>query len=118
MRFLSRPVLLTAFCLTLSLGQLGFSLPALSREKATPDFISIDLKQAFGKAQGTFVLLDQNENQYYIYNLSRAQEALSPCSTFKIPNSLISLETHAVRSKQTVKWDKTKNPPQDYWTPE
>lgn len=60
----------------------------------------------FGKYDGTVVILDVNSSKRVIYGDRRADERLSPCSTFKILNSIISLDTEAVKDEnETVKWD-------------
>ena len=47
---------------------------------------------------------------------ARCAERFSPCSTFKIPNSIIGLETGVVRDADTViPWDQQKYPKQDWW---
>ncbi|MDP4709134.1 MAG: hypothetical protein NWS20_03930, partial [Rickettsiaceae bacterium] len=43
-------------------------------------------------AQGTIVIASLNNDIIFIHNTDRANERLSPASTFKIPNSLIALE--------------------------
>ena len=52
-----------------------------------------DLKRVFGKTKGTFVLYDSKNNRYVRHNESRCRRRFTPASTFKIPNSLIGLET-------------------------
>jgi beta-lactamase class D len=60
----------------------------------------------FAKYNGTAVILDLNTSKRTIYNEPRADERLSPCSTFKILNSIISLDTEAVKDEnETIKWD-------------
>ncbi len=60
----------------------------------------------FGAFDGTAVMLDLNSSKRVIYNDARADERLAPCSTFKILNSIISLDTEAVKDEnETVKWD-------------
>ena len=56
---------------------------------------------------GTFGLYDNGTGQFVIYNLSRFKDsAYLPASTFKIPNSLIGLETgKIVNEKMLIKWD-------------
>ena len=46
----------------------------------------------------TFVLYDMQTEKYVGYNKTRAYKRYSPASTFKIANSLIGLETKAVKS--------------------
>ena len=56
--------------------------------------------------EGCFVLYDMKADKYYIYNEKRANEGFLPASTFKIPNSLIALETGAVKDEnEVIKWD-------------
>jgi bla regulator protein BlaR1 len=62
----------------------------------------------FGETQGCFTLYDMTDNSYRRYNPERCSERLTPCSTFKIPNSLIALQTGVLRDeKSSMKWDGT-----------
>jgi len=62
----------------------------------------------FAKYDGTAVILDMNSSKRMIYGDARADERLSPCSTFKILNSIISLDTEAVKDEnETLGWDGT-----------
>ncbi|MDF2804749.1 MAG: Beta-lactamase, partial [Anaerocolumna sp.] len=66
----------------------------------------IDLKDFFVDYKGCFIIYDENESRYSIYNESQVDERLSPCSTFKIPNALIGLETGVIEGKDYVyQWD-------------
>jgi beta-lactamase class D len=57
------------------------------------------------------VLYDFNNRYYIKYNEEQCAKKLSPCSTFKIPNSLIGLETGVITDENfTLKWDSTKYP--------
>lgn len=67
-----------------------------------------DFAQHFREAgvTGTFVLYDPAEGRYLVHNPARARERFIPASTFKILNSLISLETRVVADTSTVfPWD-------------
>jgi beta-lactamase class D len=68
-----------------------------------------DLSKYFEGYCGAFVLYDV-ENKYYIrHNEEQCKKRLSPCSTFKIPNSLIALETGIATDENFfLKWDGTK----------
>ena len=44
-------------------------------------------------SSGTFVMYDESKDQYSIFNTQQSEKRLTPCSTFKIYNSLIALET-------------------------
>jgi beta-lactamase class D len=53
-------------------------------------------------ASGTFVLLDVAADRMTVVNRARAERRYLPASTFKIPNSLIALETGAVKDENEV----------------
>ena len=55
----------------------------------------VDWSHHFSGVDGTFVLLDGNSGRYTRFNEARAGQRFPPCSTFKIPNSAIALETGA-----------------------
>lgn len=70
-----------------------------------------DLKRVFGKAKGAFVLYDLKNNRYLRHNESRCRQRFTPASTFKIPNSLIGLETGVVRDADfVIRWDRQRYP--------
>ena len=53
-----------------------------------------------------FVMLDLESGEYLRVNPERCAERLSPCSTFKIANSLIALETGVLEDENSeIKWD-------------
>lgn len=52
--------------------------------------------------QGTFALLDLATDTIVVSNETRAKQRFTPASTFKIANSLIGLETGAVKSVDEV----------------
>ncbi len=63
-------------------------------------------KDAFGDRQGCFTLYDMTDKSYRRYKPERCRERLTPCSTFKIPNSLIALQTGVLSDeKSSMKWD-------------
>ena len=54
----------------------------------------------------TFVLYDDKSDRTEIINPVLAEQAFLPCSTFKIPNTLIGLETGVITDEKfTLKWD-------------
>jgi beta-lactamase class D len=58
--------------------------------------------------QASFVLLDTKTNKYLRYNPDLCSKRLSPCSTFKIFNSLVGLETEVLTSENyPMYWDGT-----------
>jgi beta-lactamase class D len=59
----------------------------------------------FGKFDGTAVIVDLNTSVKTIYG-THADERVNPCSTFKILNSIIALDSGAVRDEnETIAWD-------------
>jgi beta-lactamase class D len=78
-----------------------------------------DLSPFFRDTAGAFVLYDLKNDRYVRYNERRCRERFSPKSTFKIPNSLIGLETGVIRDADfVIPWDRGKYPPQDNWNTE
>lgn len=59
----------------------------------------------FGKFDGTAVIIDLNTSKKLIYG-KHADEQVSPCSTFKILNSIIALENGVVKDEnEIIRWD-------------
>jgi len=75
-----------------------------------------DLSSIFKGTNSAFVLYNLNSNHYIRYNESRCSQRFSPKSTFKIPNSLIGLETGVIRDADFgIPWDRQKYPAESYW---
>nr|WP_262904623.1 class D beta-lactamase [Hymenobacter lucidus] len=56
--------------------------------------------------QGSFLVLEAGTGQYTAYNLARCRQGFLPASTFKIPNTLLGLETGAVTDTVEIfRWD-------------
>ncbi len=65
---------------------------------------------------GSFVLMHHETGNTKIYNPARAETRFIPASTFKIPNTLIALETGIVDGPDfTLPWDSIANPRGQYW---
>ncbi len=67
-----------------------------------------DFKKYFDQFDvvGSFVLYDQNKDEYIFYNQAQFQQTFSPASTFKICNSLIGLETGVIEDENfVIAWD-------------
>ena len=74
-----------------------------------PQTRETDLGRYFAGYRGCFVLLDVSGNTVTRYNAEGCDARHPPCSTFKVPNSLIGLETGVVPDADTVvKWDGVK----------
>ncbi|MBE2179206.1 MAG: class D beta-lactamase [Chthoniobacterales bacterium] len=65
------------------------------------------LKQAFQGHPGAFVLIDGASGETFLSDPAACTEKLAPCSTFKIWNSAIGLETGLVEDPDALfwKWD-------------
>ncbi len=78
-----------------------------------------DLSLYFKGLNGTFVLYDAGTHRYTRYNPKRAAERFAPCSTYKIPNSLIGLETGVVTDAAfAIPYDPVRDPRQPDWPTE
>lgn len=83
---------------------------ALKIDQIPEEVISEDFSQYFAGNKGSFVLFDKNKNIYFIYDEVQSQQRVSPCSTFKIINSLIGLEAQILQDENTVlKWNGKRN---------
>lgn len=77
--------------------------------KNTEKVLYEDLSKYFTGYEGCFVLFDKNKDEYTIFNYQKSQKQVPPCSSFKIMNSLIGLETKVLEDENTIfKWDGTK----------
>jgi beta-lactamase class D len=60
----------------------------------------------YGDFGGAFVLYDQNADHFTEYHPKECERVLSPASTFKIPNSLIGLESGVIKDEHyVIPWD-------------
>lgn len=74
-----------------------------SKEIIKPEFELILDKLG---VKGSILIYDIKSNTYYSNNFSWAKMGVIPASTFKIPNSIIGLETGVVDNDTTIfKWD-------------
>ena len=55
--------------------------------------------------EGGIVIYELDNDKYQIYNEDWCKTGFLPASTFKIPNSLIALETNIITSNDTIYWD-------------
>ena len=78
---------------------------------AVPTSEERDLGSYFGSYTGCFVLLDAGNDHWVRYHPELCKKRQSPCSTFKVPNSLIALETRVATGPEfSLVWDGTKHP--------
>src|SRR5690606_907372 len=75
-----------------------------------------DLAPLFGDVQGTFVLLDLRTGERVVHDAERARTRYVPASTYKIPNTLIALETGVASGADfALAWDSTTAPRESWW---
>lgn len=97
-----------------SLLALLLSTASLGAEVAAQP--TVDLARHFEGREGTFVLVDGRTGDTLRHNPERARTRFLPASTFKIPNTLIALETGvASGSDFALAWDHTVAPRQPWW---
>lgn len=76
----------------------------------------MDLSRFFPDCEGSFLLVDGATEGSIRYNPERLRERFLPASTFKIPNSLIALETGVADGPDFfLPYDSAKAPSQDWW---
>jgi beta-lactamase class D len=76
----------------------------------------IDLGSFFGETDATFVVLEPRKALRRVYNPQRASQPFIPASTFKIPNSLIALESGVADGPDfAIAWDPSADPAQPWW---
>lgn len=70
------------------------------------DITYIDLNAYFGENIGSFVLYDDTENKWQIYNKEQAVTRITPVSTYKIYSALFGLESGIISPEQSLlPWD-------------
>jgi beta-lactamase class D len=112
-----RVTLLTALLLLAPLGcaktkATDSAVNTTQTQAAAPAAAQADLASYFKPfPAGAFVLYDLKRDRYVRYDEARCRERFSPFSTFKIPNSLIGLDTGVIADADfVIKWDKQKYP--------
>jgi beta-lactamase class D len=96
---------------------LAISFTAMTSVNAAEIMIRDDLGTHFKGFTGTFVMYDPSNNKYIVYNERQSRKSLSPCSTFKIYNSLIGLETGVLNQEDAntvIKWNGIKHDIQNW----
>ena len=97
--------------LKMLLCALAINCTLLAGASASEVVVKEELGKHFQGVNGTFVMYDPTNDKYVIYNEQQSQKRLSPCSTFKIYNSLIGLETGVLDQEDVYtlfKWNGTK----------
>jgi beta-lactamase class D len=93
--------------------------PMMSVADICSTVTSIDTKPYatdIGTRKITFLAVDLVENNCWAINKAGLNQRHPPYSTFKIPHSLVALETGAVKSiDERIEWDQIKYPAQPFW---
>lgn len=77
----------------------------------------IDLSNIFKAHNGTIVIYDSEKDRYFIHNPERSKQRFTPFSTFKIPNSIIAIETGVIENTDTeFQWDSASYPKEAWWS--
>lgn len=87
---------------------LTFLFILVSFKPPTRTVIRDDFKRFYDRynVQGSFIMYDQKNDRYTIHNQEQTLVPFTPASTFKIFNSLVSLEEEVVKDEYVVfKWD-------------
>lgn len=72
---------------------------------------TVNLKRYFGEFEGGFSMYDLSTKTYTKYNPIHCATRFSPCSTFKIANSLIGLQTGVIPDTAfVIKYDSIRHP--------
>ncbi len=101
------------FCRFLPIVLLTFSLSAVMAQSSAD---TVELRQVFGEYDGCFVLLDVSTGHLVVHNPGKAHRRFIPASTFKIPHTLIILESGlAADAEFFLAWDSVKVPARDWW---
>lgn len=108
-----KPIHLLFFLLTLNSCTEQEDAPQTPIEKKetieTPKQVANqDFQQILDAAEvnGVILIFDKKINTYHSNDFERANQGFLPASTFKIPNSIIALETSVVENENTIfKWD-------------
>lgn len=106
----------------LGLGACAEPAPAPGQAGAEADRASppagevVDLARFFEDAEGTFVLWSEPTGRVVRHDPARAARRFLPASTFKIPHTLIALETGVLTGpEQELPWDSAMAPPEAHW---
>lgn len=82
-------------------------LTSCTKKEQAPVNINVETYEMyFDGFNGCYIMLDEATDNYLIYNKKQTETRVTPCSTFKIVNSLIGLETGVIKGSDHVyKWD-------------
>jgi beta-lactamase class D len=95
---------ISSLCCGIALFTFACTNPGVGATSTNRDF-----SEFFAGRDGCFVLYDSGNDSYIRYNTSGCAERFSPCSTFKIPHTLIALDTGVASGPEfSLTWDSVK----------
>lgn len=100
-------VLLVLLCIVV------INVGLITNVKAAKVVVKEELGTYFKGYTGTFVMYEEATEQYIVFNELQSAKRLSPCSTFKIYNSLAGLESGVLDQEDVYtlyKWNGTQYP--------
>lgn len=102
----------TVFALLLLTPMMSFADVCKTTKPINTDPYRADI----GTRKVTFLVVDFKNNDCRAINETGLAQRHGPYSTFKIPHTLIALETGAVKSvDERIEWDQTQYPAKDFW---
>jgi beta-lactamase class D len=97
-------------------GDTGGARAAAEAPRPPADTVVVDMSHIFGELTGTMVVFDARGEHLLRHNPARAGERLLPASTFKIPHTLIALETGVATGPDFgLSRDSVRAPRQPWW---
>ena len=81
-------------------------------------FVEVHLDTFFAAVEGpgTFIVFDPGRDRLLVHNPDRSKQRFIPASTYKIPNSIIALETGVADGPDfSLPWDSTRVKAGPYW---
>lgn len=104
---------LPALAICVALAGCAASAPRAEQRGCTEEGA---LAHAFGAIKGTFVLLDPQSGRMTCHDAARAAIRFLPASTFKIPNSVIALDSGVASGPDfPLRWNRQAVPQQPWW---
>lgn len=85
-----------------------FQINQVSAQNSPENAQKIDFARHFDNLgiNGSIIIYDRQQDKFYQHNASRNKISFTPASTYKIPNSLIALETGVIKNDVAVlTWD-------------
>ena len=106
--------LLSAACTLSDKAKEAEASPSIEKVVDLTDFFP-----AIDPDDATFVVFHPSSGQIIRHNAARAQQQFIPASTYKIPNSLIALETGVAKgAEHIIPWDSAVKPAKGFWSAE